>query len=334
MKRRDFITLLGGAAAAPALQWLLAARAQQAALPEIGVLNSLSFGPILDRLDAVLEGLEDTRFVEGRNVTITYRSAEGQGRLLPILAADLVQRNVKVIVCLTSLATVRAAMAATSTIPIVFAITGDPLELGLMTNLNRPEGNVTGAVRLTEELNPERLKVLCELVPQSRPVAFLMNSGAAPNSIINERIRHMEASAQALGRPLVTIDLVGRPDIGAIFATMAEKDVGMFIITTDALFNVWRDQVIGLSAAYRIAAMFPNREYVQAGGLISFGADLLEHYRAAGNYAGRILKGATPAELPVALPTKFEMVINIKTAKALGLDVPPAMRQRADEVIE
>jgi putative ABC transport system substrate-binding protein len=231
-------------------------------------------------------------------------------------------------------ATVRAAVAATSTIPIVFAITGDPLELGLVTNLNQPEANVTGAVRLTEELNPERLKVLCELVPQSRPVAFLMNSGAAPGAVIAERIQHMETSAQALGRSLMAIDLVGRPDIGAIFASMAEKNVGAFLITTDALFNVWRDQVIGLSAAYRIAAMFPNREYVQAGGLISFGADLLEHYRVAGTYAGRILKGAAPAELPVALPTKFEMVINLKTAKALGLDVPAAMRQRAEEVIE
>jgi putative tryptophan/tyrosine transport system substrate-binding protein len=330
MKRRDFMTLLSGAAIAGPL----AARAQQPALPEIGILNSLSFGPILDRLDAIVEGLEDTRYVDGKNMTLVFRSAEGQARLLPALAADLVRRDAKVIICLTSVATVRAAMAATSTIPIVFAITGDPRELGLVANIDRPEANVTGAVRLTEELNPERLKVLCELAPQPRPVAFLMNSSAAPNAVINERIRQMEAAAYTLGRQLVMIDLAGQPDIGAIFASMADKNVSAFIITTDALFNVWRDQVIGLSAGYRIAAMFPNREYTQAGGLISYGADLLEHYRVAGTYAGRILKGATPADLPVALPTKFEMVINLKTAKALGLDVPPAMRQRADEVIE
>jgi len=328
--RREFMTLLGGAVAA----WPIAASAQRAVVPEIGILNSLSFGPIADRLDAFLEGLEDTRFVEGRNVTIAYRSAEGQAALLPALAADLVRRNPKVIVCLTSANTVRAAMGATSTIPIVFAIAGDPAELGLVANPDRPEANVTGAGRRTEELNPERLKVICELVPQPSPVGFLLNSDSVPPATTSERIRAMEAAAQSVGRRLVVLDLAGNPELGTIFADMAQQGIAAFVISTEALFNVWRDQVIGLSASYGIAAMFPNREYAQAGGLISYGADLYEHYRVAGTYAGRILKGEKPSDMPVQLPTKFEMVINLRTAKALGLTVPQALLRDATELIE
>ena len=214
------------------------------------------------------------------------------------------------------------------------AISSDPTALGLVANLQRPEANVTGAARITEPLNPERLKVLCELAPPTRPVAFLLNSNRVSADTTNERIREMEAVAHAAGHQLVVLDLAGRPDILAIFAGMAKQGVGAFVISTEALFNVWRDQVISLSANYGIAAMFPNREYVLAGGLISYGADFYEHYRVAGTYAGRILKGETPADLPVLLPTKTEMVINLRTAKALGLTVPQTLLRDATEVIE
>jgi len=329
IRRREFVTLLGGAAA-----WPLAARAQQPALPEIGILNSVAMAPVVDRLYAFLEGLEDTRFVVDRNVSLEYRSSDGRPGALPGLAEELVARNPAVIVCLTSAGTVRAAMAATKTIPIVFAISGDPTALGLVANLEHPEGNVTGAARVTEPLNPERLKVLCEIAPPERPVAFLLNSNAVPASTTNERIREMETVAHANGHELIVLDLAGRPDIVAIFAGMAKQRVGAFVISTEALFNVWRDQVIGLSASSGIAAMFPNREYVLAGGLISYGADFYEHYRVAGTYAGRILKGEKPADMPVQLPTKTEMVINKRTAAALGLTIPPALLRDATEVIE
>ena len=329
IRRREFVTLLGGAAA-----WPLAARAQQPALPEIGILNSVVLAPVVDRLYAFLEGLEDTRFVVDRNVSLEYRSSDGRAGALPGLAEELVGRNPAAIVCLTSAGTVRAAMAATKTIPIVFAISGDPTALGLVANLEHPEGNVTGAARVTEPLNPERLKVLCEIAPPERPVAFLLNSNAVPASTTNERIRDMEAVAHAHGYELIVLDLAGRPDIVAIFAGMAKQRVGAFVISTEALFNVWRDQVIALSASSGIAAMFPNREYVLAGGLISYGADFYEHYRVAGTYAGRILKGEKPADMPVQLPTKTEMVINQKAAKALGLTIPQALLRDATEVIE
>ena len=329
IRRREFVTLLGGAAA-----WPLAVGAQQPALPEVGILNSVVLAPVVDRLYAFLEGLEDTRFVVDRNVSLEYRSSDGRAGALPGLAEELVGRNPAAIVCLTSAGTVRAAMAATKTIPIVFAISGDPTALGLVANLDHPEANITGAARVTEPLNPERLKVLCEIAPPERPIAFLLNSNAVAANTTNERIREMEAVAHAHGHELIVLDLAGRPDILAIFAGMAKQRVGAFVISTEALFNVWRDQVIALSASSGIAAMFPNREYVLAGGLISYGADFYEHYRVAGTYAGRILKGEKPADMPVQLPTKTEMVINKRTAAALGLTIPPALLRDATEVIE
>jgi len=328
--RRRLLAGLGGAAACATFS--LAARAQDPV--RIGVLNSISYGPIVDRLDAMLDRLEDAGFVDGQNLAIEYLSAEGQPDRLPLLAAQLVHLNVQVIICLTGVCT-RAAMAATSAIPIVFAISGDPFDLGLVVNGNRPEGNVTGASRRTEELNPERLKVISEMVAASRPIAFLINSDLAPAGTTNERIEPMERTATALGRQLVVIDLAGREKaLPAVFAAMAQQDIAGFVISTEALFSVFRDQVIGLSARHNIAAIFPNREYPHSGGLISFGADIYEHYRIAGTYAARILKGAKPAELPVQDATKFELVINLKTAQALGLTVPPNIRALASEVIE
>jgi len=328
--RRRVLTGLGAAAACAA--WPLKARAQDPV--RIGVLNSISYGPIVDRLDAMLDRLEDAGYVDGQNLAIEYLSAEGQPDRLPLLAAQLVHLNAQVIICLTAAST-RAAMAATSAIPIVFAISGDPYDLGLVVNGNRPEGNVTGASRRTEELNPERLKVISEMVAASRPIAFLINSDLAPAGTTNERIEQMERTATALARQLVVIDLAGREKaLPAVFAAMAQQDIAAFVISTEALFSVFRDQVIGLSARHNIAAIFPNREYPHSGGLISFGADIYEHYRIAGTYAGRILKGAKPAELPVQDATKFELVINLKTAQALGLTVPPSIRALASEVIE
>ncbi len=270
----------------------------------------------------------------GKNVAVEYRSADGQAGRLSRLAAELARRNPQVLVCLTSASAAHAAMAATSTIPIVFAISGDPVELKLVANLKRPEANVTGAARVTEALNPERLKVLAQLVPPAKTVAFLYNSTNAPASAGETRVREMEAAAQAAGRRLVPVDLAGKPDLPGVFASMAEQGVGGFVIATEALFSVWRDQVIGLSATYKIAAMFPNREYVQSGGLISYGADLYEHYLIAGTYTGRILKGEKPSDLPVQLATKSEMALNLKTAAALGLTVPEKLLRAATEVIE
>jgi len=246
-----------------------------------------------------------------------------------------VSRNANVIVCLSGANTVRAAMAVTSTTPIVFAITGDPLELGLVTNLDRPDANVTGAGRRTEEFNPERLQVICELVSQPRPVAFLINSDLAPAATTNARIEQMQSTALTLGRRLVVVDLAGREiDIAIVFAEMAKQDIAAVVMSTEALFTVFRDQVISLSARHNIATIFPNREYVQSGGLISFGADLYEHYRIAGDYTARLLKGAQPADLPVQIPTKFDLMINRKTAQALGLTVPPTLRGITLEVLE
>ena len=219
--------------------------------------------------------------------------------------------------------------------PIVFAITGDPAELGLVRNLARPEANVTGAGRRTEEFNPERLQVICEFVPPPRPVAFMINSDSAPAATTNARIEQVQSTANSLGRRLMVVDLAGREvDIAIVFAEMAKQDIAAVVMSTEALFTVFRDQVISLSARHNIATIFPNREYVQSGGLISFGADIYEHFRVAGSYTARILKGAQPADLPVQVPTKFDLMINRKTAQALGLTVPPTLRGIVPDVLE
>src|SRR5262249_25811923 len=301
----------GGFSAAGALSAGAQPSAPDPTMARIGILNSISFGPIIDRLDALLDRVEEEGFVEGKNLTIEYVSAEGQAGRLMGLAAGLVSRNTNVIVCLSSANTVRAAMSVTTTTPIVFAITGDPSELGLVRNLDRPEANVTGAGRRTEEFNPERLQVICELVAPPRPVAFMINSDSAPAATTNARIEQMQTTAASLGRRLVVVDLAGREiDITVVFAEMAKQDIAAIVLSTEALFTVFRDQVISLSARHKIATIFPNREYVQSGGLISFGADLYEHYRVAGIYTALLLKGAQPADLPVQIPTKFDMMIN------------------------
>jgi len=331
--RRRLLATMGSAAVCTAAPF--AARAQEPAVVRIGVLNSISYGPILDRLDAFLDQLENAGFVDGQNLMVEYLSAEGRAERLPLLAAELVQQGVQAIVCLTGASTVRAAMEATFIIPIVFAITGDPYELGLVPSAIRPESNVTGAGRRSEELNPERLKVLSEMLPPARPIAFMLNSDLAPAATTNERIAPMEQAAAALGRQLVIVDVAGREKaLPEVFTGMAQQEIAGLVISTEALYSVFRDQVIGLSARHKIATIFPNREYPHSGGLISFGADIYEHYRIAGNYTARILKGARPAELPVQIATKFDLVINLKTAQALGITVPESIRKLAGEVIE
>jgi putative ABC transport system substrate-binding protein len=336
--RRQLLKGLGGAAGATAFM-PFPTRAQEpapeATMARIGVLNSISYGPIMDRLDAFLDRVEEGGFFEGKNLTIEYLSANGQTGRLMGLAAGLVSRNANVIVCLSSASTVHAAMAVTTTTPIVFAITGDPLELGLVRNLARPEANVTGAGRRTEEFNPERLQVICEFVPPPRPVAFMINSDSAPAATTNARIEQVQSTANSIGRRLMVVDLAGREvDIAIVFAEIAKQNVAAVVMSTEALFTVFRDQVISLSARHNIATIFPNREYVQSGGLISFGADLHEHYRIAGTYTARLLKGAQPADLPVQIPTKFDLMINRKTAQALGLAVPPTLRGITPEIFE
>ncbi|HLQ92336.1 MAG TPA: ABC transporter substrate-binding protein [Xanthobacteraceae bacterium] len=336
--RRQLLKGLGGAAGAAAfIPFSTCAQepAPQPAMARIGFLNSISYGPIIDRLDAFLDKVEEGGFFEGKNLAVEYLSAEGQAARLTGLAAGLMSRNANVIVCLSSAITVRAAMAVTTTTPIVFAITGDPAELGLVRNLARPEANVTGAGRRTEEFNPERLQVICEFVPPPRPVAFMINSDSAPAATTNARIEQVQSTANSLGRRLMVVDLAGREvDIAIVFAEMAKQDIAAVVMSTEALFTVFRDQVISLSARHNIATIFPNREYVQSGGLISFGADIYEHFRVAGSYTARILKGAQPADLPVQVPTKFDLMINRKTAQALGLTVPPTLRGIVPDVLE
>jgi putative ABC transport system substrate-binding protein len=330
MRRREFLGLLGSTPFAfPRM-----ARSQQPALPEVAMLNNVALGPIVDRLDALLEGMENQGFIDGQTMAIKYLSSDGRGELLAPMAQWLAARSPAVILALTSATTVQAAKAATSTIPIVFAVTGDPVELGLLANMQRPEANVTGAARATDALNPERLKVIAQVAPPGKPLAFMVSTERASADPTNARIEPVHAAANALGRRLIVIDLAGSPPLDEVFTSMRQQGVVAFVISSEALFNVWRDEIVALSERYGIAAMFPNREYAVAGGLISYGADLVEHYRVAGTYAGRIIKGEKPADLPVVLPSKFEMVLNLKTAKDLGLTIPQGLLAAATELIE
>ena len=319
MKRRDFIALLGGAAA-----WPLAARAQQGALPVMGML------PITGQFQqAFFKGLEEAGFVEGRNLIIEYRSAEGQFDRLPELAADLVRRRVNVIVALTTAAL--SAKAATSTIPIVFFGGVDPVKLGLVATLNRPGGNVTGVSTFTSTLIAKRLELLRELVPGVVTIAFLMNptnEGHASDA------SDIETAAHSARQQIILLNASTDQEIDAAITTAVQRGVGALIVNGDAFFNSRRDRIAALAARYKIPASYATRAFAVSGGLMSYGDDRRETLRWAGIYAGRILKGERPADLPIMQPSKFELVINLKTAKALGLTVPPTLLAIADEVIE
>jgi putative tryptophan/tyrosine transport system substrate-binding protein len=327
MKRRAFIAGLGGAAA-----WPLVAGAQQSAMPVIGYLYDGPLDAARDYIAAFRQGLAETGYVEGRNVAIEYRATEGQIDRLPALAADLVSRRVAVIAGLNSTLAVRAAKNATAMIPIVFGIGGDPVKLGLVASFSRPGGNVTGVSAVANELGPKRLALLHDLLPNATTVAALLNP-TNPNA--QSDADQLLAAARSLGLNLIVFQASNEWDIDRFFARLVTQCVSAFMTAADPLFaSRSANQLIVAAASHAIPAMFGARAYPVAGGLMSYGTDTPEMFRQVGVYVGNILNGATPADLPVQQPTKFELVINLKTAKALGLTIPPSLLAVADEVIE
>jgi ABC-type uncharacterized transport system substrate-binding protein len=326
LKRRDFITLLGGAAVA----WPRAVRAQQPAMPVIGFLNGASPDGYAPYVAAFRQGLKEAGYVDGQNATIEYRWAEGHYDRLPALAADLIQRRVTVIAATTTPAA-RAAKAATSTVPIVFTTADDPIRLGLVASLNRPGGNVTGVSNLLVELGSKQLGLLRELAPGTTAIAVLTN----PSFPGTERqLRDVEVAARVLGLQLIVLRASTEREMETAFANVARQGGVALLVGVDPFFLERRDHVVALAARHALPAIYPVREFAVAGGLMSYGSDFADSYRQAGIYTGRIVRGEKPADLPVQRSTKFEFVINFKTAKALGLAVPNSMQLLADEVIE
>jgi putative tryptophan/tyrosine transport system substrate-binding protein len=327
MGRREFITLLGGAAT----MWPLAARAQQPAMPLVGFLNGQSAQPFASAVAAFRRGLNEAGYVEGQNVAIEYRWAEGRVDRLPPLAAELVRRQVAVIAATGGNNSALAAMQTTSTIPIVFTSSDNPIERGLVASINRPGGNVTGVSWFNAELGPKRLGLLHELVPNATIVALLINPNN-PESV--RQPAELQHAGRAIGLQLVVLTATSAGDIDAAFTAMVQNRVGGLLIGSDPFFLNRREQIIGLAAQHRIPTINSGREAAGAGGLMSYGNSLSDAYRRAGIQTGRILKGAKPSELPVDQATKFELHINLKTAKGLSLEIPPTLLARADGVIE
>jgi putative tryptophan/tyrosine transport system substrate-binding protein len=326
MRRREFITLIGGVAA-----WPFGATAQQKLMPTIGLLGSTSADESVRVLDALRAGLQDSGFVEGRNLAIEYRWAHGRYRRLPALATELVNLRAAVIVTTGSEPSALAAKAATSKIPVVFVIDGDPVNIGLVDSLNNPGGNVTGMSLISPALEAKRLGLLRELVPKTVLIAVLANEDY-PDT--DRQLAGIETAAEEIGQKISIQNVRSERDLDLAFTTMSQLDVDALLVAADPLFTELDDQIVALANRYKIPAIYASREFVAAGGVISYGASAADAYRGAGVYAGKILKGAKPAALPVQLPTKFDLVINLKAAKLLGLAVPPSLLARADEVIE
>ena len=324
MRRRDFITFLGGAAA-----WPLAARAQQQAMPVIGFLDGQSFD--LHLMTAFRQALKDAGYIEGRNVAIYFRSADGQTDRLVTLAGDIIGRRVAVIVTTGGGAAALAAYAATTTIPIVFVNGVDPVSSGLVMSLNRPAGNATGVYIFQQVLEGKRLGLLRELVPSAASIAVLLNP---TNANFQTQLRGVQDAARDLGQQVSILSANTEREIDVAFATVAQSGARALLVGSDPFFSSERDQVIALAARHAIPVIYEGREFATAGGLASYGTSLADAYRQAALYAGRILKGEKPADLPIVQPTKFEFVINLKTAKTLGLDVSPGLAASADEIVE
>ena len=327
MKRRDFITLLGGAAAA----WPIAARAQQQALPLIGFLHTQSAEQFPEFLDAFRRGLGESGLVEHRNLAIDYRWAKGNYDLLPSLAAELIRRQVAVIATGGGAVSAQAAKAGTSSIPIVFVSGGDPIQLGLVASLNRPGGNVTGVSPFVNVLGAKRLELLQDLVPSAKDFGVVLNPRHPEGQKTADDVL---AAARSLGRSVYVVTAASDREIDEAFAELAKRRVGAVLVATDPFFTTKRDQILALTMRYSLPAIYDTREYAVAGGLMSYGSSIPDAYRLMGVYVAKILKGAVPADLPVEQPTKFELVINLKTAKALGLSVTDKLLVAADELIE
>jgi putative ABC transport system substrate-binding protein len=327
MRRRDFITLLGGAAAA----WPVAARAQQAAMPVVGYLDSTTLEPTRELVAAFRRGFAETGYVEGQNVMVEYRWAEEHYDRLPTLAAELVRRRAAVIVTTGGTVPALAAKASTSTIPIVFLVGDDPVEFGLVASLNRPGGNLTGVAVLQFATVAKRLESLHELVPAATSIAVLVNP---TNRSHDRQMNELQGAARVLGVRLLVLNASSQSNFQTAIATLVQQRASALLVLGDPLFRVRSEELIALAARYAVPAIYQYRESITAGGLMSYGASLADAYRLVGVYTGRILKGEKPADLPVQQATKIELVINLKTAKALGITVPEVVLSRADEVIE
>ena len=328
VRRRDVLVLLGGAVVTRPL----AARAQQKPMPVIGYLSSGSPGPAAPTVAAFRQGLGETGYIEGQSVAIDYRWAEGRYDRLPALAADLVDRNVDLIVAAAGNESALAAKGATSAIPIVFTSVGDPVDGGLVASLARPGGNLTGFTILpTTDLTPKRLELLSELVPQAKVIALLVN----PNLPETERVmRDVQEAARTKGLQLHVLKASSESEIDTAFASLVQLHAGALVVAGDPFLSSQRERLVALASHHAVPAIYAWREFAASGGLISYGASLTSAFRLVGTYAGKILKGAKPADLPVEQPTKFELVINLKTARALGLTIPRSLPRRADWVIE